>query len=71
MVDDGLRSARVTSSNHMISSCIAVYMRLDLRKPGILSKRACGAMRVYSISGQKLSKFSFCRIRIHVKELFY
>ena len=41
----------------------------DLRKPGILSKRAYGAMRVYSTSGQKLSKFSFCHI--YVKEPFY
>ena len=45
------------------------HMWPDLRKPGILSKHAYGAMCIYSTSGQKLSNFSFCHI--HVKEPFY
>ena len=43
--------------------------RPDLRKPGILSKRAYGAMRVFSINSQKMSKSSFCHI--YVKEPFH
>ena len=41
----------------------------DLRKPGIFVKRAYGAMRVFSINSQKISKSSFCHI--YVKEPFY
>ena len=40
------------------ASDFSYIMWPDLRKPGILSKCAYGAMRVYSTSGQKLSKFS-------------